>query len=63
MLAPIVFTIVATAVVLNLVQMKGFLLSFEAMRINLGNLNPLNGLKRMFSLRSLTELVKSIFKS
>src|SRR5271157_3641809 len=42
--------------------MKGFLMSFEAMRISLGNVNPFSGLRRMFSLRSLTELVKSIFK-
>ncbi|MGA2026045.1 MAG: flagellar biosynthesis protein FlhB [Syntrophobacteraceae bacterium] len=62
MVAPVVLTIVATAVILNLTQMKGFLLSFEAMRISLGNINPLSGFRRMFSLRSLTELVKSIFK-
>ena len=62
MLAPIILTIVVTAVVFNVAQMKGFILSFEAMRISLGNINPLNGFKRMFSLRSLTELVKSIFK-
>ncbi len=62
MVAPVVLTIVATAVILNLTQIKGFLLSFEAMRISLGNINPFSGLRRMFSLRSLTELVKSIFK-
>ncbi len=62
MVAPVVLTIVATAVILNITQMKGFLLSFEAMRISLGNVNPFSGLKRLFSLRSLTELVKSIFK-
>ncbi len=62
MLAPIVMTIVATAVILNLVQMKGFILSFEAMKISFGNLNPLSGFKKLFSLRSLTELIKSIFK-
>jgi flagellar biosynthetic protein FlhB len=62
MLAPIILTITATAVILNRVQLKGFLLSFETMKLNLGNLNPLNGLHRMFSLRSTAELVKSIFK-
>jgi flagellar biosynthetic protein FlhB len=49
-------------VILNLAQMKGFIMSFEAMRMSFDNLNPLTGLKRMFSVRSLTELVKSIFK-
>ena len=62
MIAPVLLTIVATAVILNLVQMKGFILSFKALRMSFGNLNPFSGLRRMFSLRSLTELVKSIFK-
>ena len=62
MIAPVLLTIVATAVILNLVQMKGFIISFKAMRISFGNINPFNGFQRMFSLRSLTELVKSIFK-
>ncbi len=62
MVAPVLLTILATAVLLNLGQMKGFIMSFKAMRMSFGNLNPFSGFKRMFSLRSLTELVKSIFK-
>ena len=62
MIAPVLLTIVVTAVIFNLVQMKGFIVSFKAMRISFGNLNPFSGLRRMCSLRSLTELVKSIFK-
>jgi len=62
MLAPIILTAVATAVIVNLAQMKGFILSFEALRISFENINPLKGFGRMFSLRSLAELVKSIFK-
>ena len=62
MLVPIVLTIFTTAVIVNLTQMKGFILSFKAMRMSFANLNALNGFKRMFSLRSLTELVKSICK-
>lgn len=62
MLAPTVLTIVVTAVILNLAQLKGFIISFEAMRISLSNLNPMTGLSRLFSLRALIELVKSIFK-
>jgi type III secretory pathway component EscU len=57
MLAPVVLAIVATAVIVNVGQMKGFILSFEALRISFGNLNPINGFQRMFSLRSLTELI------
>ena len=62
MLAPVILPIVATAVILNLAQTKGFLVSFQALRMSFGNLNPFSGLRRMFSLRSLTELVKAIFK-
>jgi flagellar biosynthetic protein FlhB len=62
MIAPVVLTIVATAAIVNLAQLKGFLISFKAMHISFTNLNPLTGLRRMFSLRSFTELVKSIFK-
>ena len=62
MLAPILVTILATAIVLNIGQMKGFILSFKAMHISFSNLNPLSGFKRMVSLRALTELVKSAAK-
>lgn len=62
MIAPIVMTILVTAVILNLTQMKGFILSFKAMRISFSNLNPLTGFSRMVSLRALTELVKSTAK-
>jgi flagellar biosynthetic protein FlhB len=62
MLAPVIVTVVVTAVVANLVQMKGFVFSFKALSMSLGNISPLNGFRRMFSLRSLIELIKSIFK-
>ncbi|MHC1725541.1 MAG: flagellar biosynthesis protein FlhB [Syntrophobacteraceae bacterium] len=62
MLAPVTATILVTAVVLNVAQMKGIIFSFEAMRISLSNLNPFAGFKRLFSLRALTEFIKSVFK-
>ncbi|HIV14456.1 MAG TPA: flagellar biosynthesis protein FlhB [Candidatus Avisuccinivibrio pullicola] len=40
----------------------GMNVSTEAMTPNLTRLNPINGIKRMFSLNSLVELVKSILK-
>ncbi len=63
MLAPVILTIVATAVILNLVQMKGF---HHLLRGDADELRESQSVERvsarMFSLRSLTELVKSIFK-
>lgn len=61
LLAP--FFGVALLVVLasNLAQV-GFMLSPEALKPRMELLNPMSGLQRMFSKRSLVELVKSILK-
>lgn len=48
-------------IVSNLAQV-GFLFSPEALKPKLTTLNPMSGLQRMFSTRSLVELVKSILK-
>lgn len=45
----------------NLVQV-GLLFTWEPLTPNFGRLNPLEGLKRIFSRRSLIELVKSLTK-
>jgi flagellar biosynthetic protein FlhB len=44
------------------VSQNGFLLTSETLTPKLSKLNPFSGLKRLFSLKSLTELVKSIIK-
>jgi len=62
MIGPVAIVLLATAVLLNLAQMKGFMLSPEAMKVTLSNLNPIAGFRRFFSLRSLTELIKSVLK-
>lgn len=40
----------------------GFLFTTKTLQIKLNRLNPLSGLKRIFSVRSLTELIKAVFK-
>jgi len=40
----------------------GFIFTTNTLAFKLSHINPLNGLKRMFSFRSLTELLKSIIK-
>ncbi|MEN6441078.1 MAG: flagellar biosynthesis protein FlhB [Syntrophobacter sp.] len=62
MIAPSVMAMLAAAVLLNLVQTKGFNFSPKAMGFRLSNLNPMTGFKRMFSTRSMVELVKSTAK-
>ncbi len=40
----------------------GFLFTMEPLRFKLDKLNPISGFKRLFSLKSIVELVKSILK-
>lgn len=60
-LAPILLALLVVGVVVNYVQV-GNLLTFEAIKPKLEKLNPINGLKRLFSLRSTIEAVKGIAK-
>ena len=60
-LAPF-FIIFVLMVILASVIQNGFLLSGEPLKPNFGRINPLSGLKRLFSSRSLMELVKSVLK-
>ncbi|GBG56284.1 flagellar biosynthetic protein FlhB [Sporomusaceae bacterium FL31] len=58
---PIMFAILITSILINFFQV-GFNFSFEPLMPQLDRLNPLSGFKRIFSKRSLVELLKSIFK-
>jgi flagellar biosynthetic protein FlhB len=60
-IAPIMGALMLAGVVGNVSQ-NGFLLTSETLTPKLSKLNPFSGLKRLFSLKSLTELVKSIIK-
>ncbi len=60
-LAPILLALLVVGVVVNYVQV-GNLLTFEAIKPKLEKLNPVNGLKRLFSLRSTIEAIKGIAK-
>lgn len=59
--APIFITAIIVAVTVQYAQV-GNLFTVEAIQFKLEKLNPLNGFKRMFSIRSLAELVKSLLK-
>ncbi|MGB2064634.1 MAG: flagellar biosynthesis protein FlhB [Marinomonas gallaica] len=54
--------IVAVAGVVGSVALGGFNFSFEAITPKLSKMNPITGIKRMFSVQSLVELGKSILK-
>lgn len=61
LMAPVFVVAVGMGLAANLGQV-GLKISAEAIQPKLSHLNPLEGLKRMFSRRSLVELAKSLFK-
>ena len=58
---PIMVAIMLIGLAINLVQV-GWNFTTEPLGFDLGKLNPINGFGRMFSKRSLVELLKSLFK-
>ncbi|RDL43645.1 flagellar biosynthesis protein FlhB [Marinomonas piezotolerans] len=54
--------IVAVAGIVGSVMLGGFNFSWEPLTPKLSKLSPIQGIKRMFSVQSLVELIKSIFK-
>lgn len=60
-LFPLLIAVVIAAILGNVLQF-GFLISTESIEPKLEKISPIKGFKRLFSLRSLAELVKSILK-
>jgi flagellar biosynthetic protein FlhB len=61
LVAPVFAVVLVSGVLANYVQV-GFMFNSEALKMKLEKLNPLEGAKRIFSLRSVVELIKSILK-
>ncbi len=58
---PVFAATAATAIIMNLVQTKG-VISIEPIRPTLNKINPVQGVKRMFSSRGGVELLKAVLK-
>ena len=58
---PFILLVLAASVLSNLVQV-GFLLTLQPLIPDITKIDPVSGVKRFFSLQSVNELVKSIFK-
>ncbi|MEH7307812.1 flagellar biosynthesis protein FlhB [Neobacillus drentensis] len=58
---PIFGVVLVAGVAANYMQV-GFMFNAESLKMNLGKLNPLQGAKQIFSIRSVVELIKSILK-
>jgi flagellar biosynthetic protein FlhB len=61
MILPVMIVLCVVAILANALQ-TGLLLSVEALTPSASKLNPVSGLQRLFSLKSLVELAKSIAK-
>jgi len=51
------------AVVVVLVRQVGFVVSFEPFELKFNKFNPISGLKKIFSLKSIVELLKGVLKA
>jgi len=61
MMMPIVLSIMIAGILGNVMQF-GFIFTTKPITPNLGKINPLKGLKNLFSLKKLAEMVKIILK-
>src|SRR5689334_5985459 len=61
-LVPVVVITILVGIVAN-VAMVGGILAFEAMKPSLDKINPASGVKRLFSVKNLFELLKSVIKT
>jgi len=61
LLAPFLLVAIMAGLMINILQV-GFLFSSEAITPKFSKIDPIKGLQRLFSLRSLVELVKSLLK-
>ncbi|HHZ17181.1 MAG TPA: flagellar biosynthesis protein FlhB [Peptococcaceae bacterium] len=59
---PILLVAMVAGFLANILQI-GFLVTTESLKIDFNRLNPVNGMKRIFSKRALAELVKTLFKT
>src|SRR5690625_3999171 len=61
MLAPIVLIVIVAGLASNLMQV-GFLFTAEPLKFDLKKIDPIQGAKRIFSIRAIVELLKSLLK-
>ncbi len=62
MLLPFLIVMLFVSLFINIVQV-GFMITPKAIELKFDKLNPVNGFKNMFSLRSFGEMIKSILKA
>lgn len=61
LLFPLLLAVFSIALLVNYFQV-GFVLSTDSIQPKLSKINPISGFQRLFSIRSLVELTKNVFK-
>ncbi len=62
LILPFLLVALFTGLIVNYLQI-GFVFTAETLKFKLSKLNPIKGMKRIFSLKSVVEMVKSILKA
>ncbi|MGI9436201.1 MAG: EscU/YscU/HrcU family type III secretion system export apparatus switch protein [Geminicoccaceae bacterium] len=60
---PLISIVVLTSILTNAAVMRGFTFSTDPIKPKGDNINPVSGFKKLFSLKNLVELLKSILKT
>lgn len=60
---PLLGTVAAAAIFAGFLANRGLVFSLETVKPKLENINPFEGIKRIFSMRSIIELVKTLLKA
>lgn len=61
LVSPLLGVVLVAGLIANYVQV-GFMFNVESLKMNFGKINPVQGAKNIFSLKSLVELLKSLLK-
>ncbi len=60
---PLIIIVIIVSILTNAAVMQGFIFSVEPIVPKADKINPVSGFKRIFSLKNLVELIKSILKT
>lgn len=61
-LIPLFICVSVAAILANMLVQRGFIISFAPLTPDLNRVNPFEGLKNLFSLHKLVDLIKALFK-
>jgi type III secretion protein U len=61
-LAGLILVVLSSVILANFIVNKGIVFSVDAMKFDFNKLNPVEGFKKIFSLRSIVELAKNLTK-